>query len=378
MQVEVLFANLIPMLIVDGHLDLAMNAIHWNRDLTRPLEAIRRREAHLTDKADRGRGVVAFPEMRRGGIGLCLATQIGHSVAEKNPIPGWHSPEIAWAQTQGQRAWYEAMCEAGEMTQIRTRPDLARHIDLWNATGLEAANESDRARLPIGFVLHLEGADSLLTPDHVEKAWEYGLRSIGPAHYGPGRYSPGTGESGPLERRGRDLLKQMTELGIALDVTHLTDEAFAEAFELFDGPLWASHHNCRALVSYQRQLTDEQIRQIAARDGVIGAALDAWMLVPNWVRGKTTVEETGVGLRHVVDHIDHVCQLLGSTRYSALGTDLDGGYGKEQCPGDLESIADIAKIGPLLLQRGYSIADVEGIMHGNWIRILERALPDSL
>lgn len=359
------------MLIIDGHLDLAMNAIHWNRDLSRPLEEIRRREAHLTDKLDRGRGVVALPEMRKGGIGLCLATQIGHSVAEKNPIPGWHSPEIAWAQTQGQRAWYESMCERGEMTQIRTKDDLARHVAMWQAT-----KPADYARLPIGFVLHLEGGDSLLTPEHVQRAWEYGLRSIGPAHYGPGRYSPGTGESGPLEPRGRELLKQMDELGMALDVTHLTDEAFTESLELFNGPLWASHHNCRSLVPHQRQLTDEQIRQIAARDGVIGAALDAWMLVPNWVRGKTTVEETSVGLRHVVDHIDHVCQLLGSSRFSALGTDLDGGYGKEQCPGDLETIADLTQIATLLSERGYSQTDIEGIMHGNWLRILQRALPN--
>jgi membrane dipeptidase len=240
----------------------------------------------------------------------------------------------------------------------------------------QAASEADRARLPIGFVLHLEGADSLLTPKHVERAWEYGLRSIGPAHYGPGRYSPGTGESGPLEPRGRELLSQMQSLGMALDLTHLTDEAFAEALDLFGGPVWASHHNCRALVSHQRQLTDEQIRQIAARDGVIATALDAWMLIPGWERGKTTVQATGVALKHVVDHIDHVCQLLGTTRHSAIGSDLDGGYGKEQCPGDLESIADLANIGPLLINRGYSESDVQGIMQGNWIRTLSRALPE--
>lgn len=370
MPIGRLFATLGLMLIVDGHLDLAMNAVHWNRDLTRPLESIRRREAHLTDKLDRGRGVVAFPEMRRGGVGICLATQIGHSVAETNPIPGWHSPEIAWAQTQAQRAWYEAMCEMGEMTSLRTKQDLARQVAAW-----KAATEAERARLPIGFILHLEGADSLLTPAHVERAWEYGLRSIGPAHYGPGRYSPGTGESGHLEPRGRDLLKQMRSLGMALDLTHLTDEAFTEALDLFDGAVWASHHNCRALVPYQRQLTDEQIRQIAAREGVIGAALDAWMLIPDWKRGATTVEATGVSLRHVADHIDHVCQLLGTAAHCALGTDLDGGYGKEQCPGDLESIADLTQIAGLLAERGYSPSDVEGIMHGNWIRTLTRALP---
>src|SRR5688572_19792891 len=123
------------MLIFDGHLDLSMCAIHWNRDLTRPLEEVRRREKHLTDKPDRGRGVLTFPEMRRGQVGVCIATQIGHSVSETSPVQGWHSPEIAWAQTQAQLAWYQVMEEYGEMKQIRDRATLLAHVALWkNAT----------------------------------------------------------------------------------------------------------------------------------------------------------------------------------------------------------------------------------------------------
>lgn len=358
------------MLIFDGHLDLGMCAIHWNRDLTRPLEEVRRREQKFTDKPDRGRGVVTFPEMRRGGIGLCIATQIGHSVSEQSPLQGWHSPEIAWAQTQAQLAWYRVMEEQGEMRQIVDRRGLQEHFSLW-----QNASETERQSLPIGYVLSLEGADSMLTPAYVERAYAYGLRAIGPAHYGPGRYSPGTGAEGGLEPRGRELLKQMSELGICLDVTHLTDEAFWEALEIFDGRLWASHQNARALVPHQRQFSDEQIKAVIERGGILGAAFDAWMMVPGWIRGKTTPEQTGVRIETIVDHIDHICQLAGSARYCAIGSDLDGGYGTEQTALDLTTIADLQKLTAILARRGYSQEDIEGIMHGNWMRVLSEALP---
>src|SRR6185503_5182297 len=173
------------MLRFDAHLDLSMNALEWNRDLTRPLAEVRRREKDKTDKKDRGRGVCTFPEMRRGEIGLCIATQIARYVAEDNPLPGWNAPEIAWAQTQGQLAYYRVMEERGELAQIVDKASLARHVAL-------CQNQS-AAKTPIGYVLSLEGADSIVDLSFLEKAYAYGLRAIGPAHYGPGRYSPGTG-----------------------------------------------------------------------------------------------------------------------------------------------------------------------------------------
>ena len=359
------------MLIFDGHLDISMNAIHWNRDLTRPLEEVRRRERHLTDKPDRGRSVLTLPEMRKGQIGLCIATQIGHSVSETSPVQGWHSPDIAWAQTQAQLAWYRVMEERGEMKQIVDRAGLLAHLALW-----KAADAATQATLPVGYILSLEGGDSMLTPAYVERAYEYGLRAIGPAHYGPGRYSPGTGAEGPLEPRGRELLKQMRRLGMCLDLTHLTDDAFWEALDIFDGPVWASHQNCRTLVPHQRQHSDEQIKAVIERGGVLGMAFDAWMMVPGWVRFETTPEATGVCLETIVEHVDHICQLAGNARHVGIGSDLDGGYGKEQTALDLESIADLQKLTTILARRGYSQTDIEGIMHGNWIRVLSTALPE--
>src|SRR5256885_16216444 len=143
------------MLILDAHLDLSMNALEWNRDFTRPISEIREREQGMTDKPDRGRGVVCFPEMRRGGIGICVATQIARYVKRGNPLPGWHSPEQAWAQTQGQLAWYRAMEEAGEMVQIKDAASLAKHLQLWQAgvhTSADADAQNREVSAPIGYI----------------------------------------------------------------------------------------------------------------------------------------------------------------------------------------------------------------------------------
>lgn len=350
------------MLIFDGHLDLAMNAIEWNRDYTRPLAEVRQREQGLTDKQDRGQNVVTFGEMRRGQIGLCIATQIARYVAPGSPLPGWNSPEIAWAITQAQLAWYRVMEESGQLVQIVDRAGLNRLVELWKHDSPPDA--------PIGYVLSLEGADSLLTPAHLERAYAYGLRAVGPAHYGPGRYAPGTGAEGGLTPLGRDLLREMRRLGLVLDATHLSDQAFWEALDLFDGPVWASHNNCRALVPDGRQFSDEQIRALIQREAVIGVAFDAWMLYPGWMRGQTTPATADVKIERIVEHVDHICQLAGNARHCGIGSDLDGGYGREQSPRDLESIADLQRLAGLLASRGYGPADVEAILHGNWIRRL--------
>ena len=357
------------MFVFDAHLDLAMNAIEWNRDLTRSLEDLRQREAHLRDKPDRGRATVSFPEMRRAGIGLCVATQIAR--VEHNaysPVAGWASPAQAWAMTQGQRAWYEAMEEAGEIRLIRDRAALESQIALWSTPEVPGAPPR-----PIGCILSLEGADSLITLDHLERAWNYGLRAIGPAHYGPGVYAQGTSTTGGFNARGRDLLREMQRLGFILDVTHLSDECFTEALDLYDGPIWASHHVCRALVPHQRQLPDDFIRLLAQRDAVIGMAMDAWMLVPGWVRGQSTPESTGVSLDTVANHVDHICQITGCTAHVGIGTDLDGAYGHEQTPQDLKTIADITQLGERLRARGWKQPDIDGLNHGNFLRVLRRA-----
>jgi len=156
------------MFTIDAHLDLSMNAMEWNRDLRESVFDIRERENRLTDKPDRGNSTVSFCELRNGEVGLVVATQIARYVAPGNPLPGWNSPEQAWAQTQGQLAWYKEMETCGEMMMIKNTDDLDRHVNIWmNRPGEKKA---------IGYILSLEGADSLVTLDHLERAYEYGLR----------------------------------------------------------------------------------------------------------------------------------------------------------------------------------------------------------
>ncbi len=354
------------MLIIDAHLNLSMNALEWNRDLKKPVNEIRERETGMSDKPDRAKGTVSLPELRKGKIGLVVATQIARYVARENNLPGWHSPEQAWAQTQGQYAWYKAMEDAGEMKQVMNRKDLEEHIALWNNQAI--ADE----KKPVGFILSLEGADSLVNLSYLGKAYACGLRALGPAHYGPGRYSPGTGQTGPLTNLGIALLKEMDALNMILDVTHLTDEAFTQALDLYKGPVWASHHNCRALVSHQRQLNDDQIKQLIQRDAVIGGVLDAWMLMNNWVRGESKPREQGINLEKLVDHYDHICQLAGNSNHIAIGSDLDGMFGTEQSPYDVDTIADLQQLGGLLRKRGYADSDIEKVFSGNWLRFLRK------
>ncbi len=352
-------------LILDAHLDLSMNAMEWNRDLRLPVEEINRRETGMTDKPDRAKATVSFPELRKGNIGLVVATQIARYVAPGSSLPGWSSPEQAWAQTQGQLAWYRAMEEAGEMVMIRNREGLKKHLELWNS-----GQPNDHK--PIGYILSIEGADSFVTVKHLERAHEYGLRVVGPAHYGPGRYANGTDSSGKLNIQGKELLKEMERLNIILDATHLCDDAFWDALDTFNGSIWASHNNCRALVNHNRQFSDEMIKALVDRQAVIGIALDAWMMVPGWVRGVSTPESTHCNMEIVVDNMDHICQIAGNASHVAIGSDLDGAFGREQCPYDLHTIADLQKLPALLQKRGYSLSDIEMILSGNWLRFLDR------
>jgi membrane dipeptidase len=353
------------MLIFDAHLDLAMNALEWNRDLSRSIQEIRGRERDMTDRPDRRRGTVSFAEMRRGRVGLCVATQIARHVHLDNRLPGWHSAEQAWGMTQGQLAWYREMERRGELVQVRDAAGLDRHLHLWMGDTGEP--------LPVGYVLSLEGADSIVSMRHLERAVEAGLRAIGPAHYGPGTYAQGTDADGGLGVSGRELLREMERLGVILDATHLCDTSFWEALQAFRGPVWASHSNCRALVPHNRQFSDDQIRALVERGAVIGVALDAWMIVPGWERGRSTPENAGVTLDRLIDHIDHICQVAGSAGHVGIGSDLDGAFGREQTASEIDTIADLARIPHLLRARGYAERDIEAIAHGNFIGFLRRA-----
>jgi membrane dipeptidase len=356
------------MLVFDAHLDLAWNALDWNRDLRLTAAELRQRERdqNMTEKG-RGQGTVTFPELRRGKVGIFIATLLarlykpGTGLAAVNR---YSSMPAAYGAAYGQLAYYRGLEQEGVLRWIKDWPTLESHVRAWQ-------NGGDKE--PLGFILSMEGADPVLTPGQVEEWFNAGLRIIGPAHYGPSPYARGHDLVGGLFPQGPALLKEMERVGMILDVTHLSDQCFFEAIDIYGGPILASHHNCRALVDNPRQLMDEQIKRIVQRGGVIGTALDTWMMVPGWMRGQSNPKEAGAKLEIMVNHIDHVCQLAGSTRHAAIGTDLDGGFGREQSPYDLDTIADLQHVPDMLRRRGYKEQDVEQIMYGNWVRFFREA-----
>lgn len=355
-------------LIIDAHLDLAMNAIEWNRDLTRPLNEIRLQEMHMKDKADRGRGTVCLPELRKGRVGLVIATQLSRCTSFGMSLPGWNSPQQAWAMTQAQLAWYREMEAMGEMVQITTGSGLNNHLELWNNVDVPDVNK------PIGYILSLEGADSLVNISYLERAYGYGLRALGLSHFGPGRYAPGTKMEGPISSLGLDLLKEMSRFNMALDVTHLTDEGFIMALDAFDGPVWASHHNVRSIAPTQRQLSDDQIKMLVSRDAVIGGMLDCWAMDNRFIDALSDPWQLNIRMENLVDHWDHICQLAGNSLHVAIGSDLDGNFGTEQSPWDLNTVADLQKYQNILSGRGYTDQDIGNIFNGNWLRLLRKVL----
>ena len=359
------------MLIVDAHLDLAWNALQWNRNLAESVYTIRTRESSIVGKG-RALGTVALPDMREGRLAASIVTLLARSTGQPIPNIDFGSTAQAFAVAQGQLAYYRALEQQGLVRILTTSAALQTHVAGWQAWEAAGAPAADTP--PLGFVISMEGADPIHHPAQLEAWHQAGLRLIGITHYGYGRYAGGTATETGLTNIGRELLKEMSYLHIPLDVTHCSDQAFWQALDVYQGNILASHQNCRALVPHQRQFSDEQLKAVIERDGVIGAAFDAWMLQPGWKIDQTTNENVTLGT--VVDHIDYVCQLAGNANHAALGTDLDGGFGREQSPHDLDTIADLQYIVTLLQHRGYTDPDISAVMHGNWLRFLYRALGD--
>jgi membrane dipeptidase len=359
-------------LFIDGHLDLALNGLYFDRDQTWSVADMRKHEQQRPGKS-RGRNTVSLDEMRKANIGICLATVLARArpAAKPDEEPlrtdiDYISEDAAYAHARGDLAYYELLEHRGLLRQITNRRTLDEVADTWLAGAKPDA--------PIGYILSMEGADPIISPEIAQHWWSLGLRTVCLAHYGPSAYAMGTGGDGPLTSRAQPLLKALGEMGMILDLVHTADTALMQALEMYEGRVFVSHGNCRTLVPGDRQISDEQIKAIAERDGILGTVLDAWMLTGGWERGVTT--NAGTTMNDLADHIDHICQLVGDANHAAIGSDLDGGFGTEQSPSDLDTIVDIHKVAPLLAERGYSDADLDGIFHGNWLRFFREALPE--
>ncbi len=351
--------------IFDSHLDIALNAIDFNRDLCLSVDQIREEEVRLgMIEPGRGTNTLSFPELKNAGVFTCLATLL----ARKEPQINHHFGHITAASCYGfahaHLAYYRAMEREGKMRMLRTKEDLRKH---------ELVVSQGAVDSPLGFVLTMEGADPLLTPETLDEFYDEGLRALGLTHYGVNRYGGGTSTDVGLADAAAQLLARASELGMTIDLTHLSDKGFWEVLEQFGGRVHASHQNSRRLANWQRQFSDEMYQAVVDRSGMIGIALDIIMLQEGYVRKQSPRLAT---LDTVVENIDIVCQLAGSADFVGIGSDLDGGYGCEQTPADLDKISDLQKIPDLLSTRGYSDEAIQQIMHGNWNRFFLDVLPD--
>lgn len=352
-----------PMLIIDSHIDLAFSAIQVNRDLTQPAATVRTHDPEPVIRSF-GSCTVTFPELRRGHVGIVFGTVMSRIDPNDHwTRTGMYCQKQCYGVGRGHVAYYQAMEREHVIRIIRSSADLAEVVAAW---------QNPTPDTPIGLVLTMESADPILDPDQVPEWYELGIRMVSISHYGTGAYSHGTGTKGGLLPKAKCLLSAFREMGIIVDMTHLTDQAFWELLDIYDGPVAASHHNCRALVPGQRQLDNDMIKAIVARGGVIGASLDAWMLDPEWKREIPCYQQiTKATLESVADHIDYIAQLVGNSRHCGIGSDLDGGFGTEQAPRDLNTIADLQRLRGIFERRRYSEKDIRNVLAENWIRILK-------
>lgn len=329
------------MIIVDAHLDLSYNAMRG-----RAVEQPARQQA----ADDEGIPTVGLPDLRQGTVGLICATIFCELVHEGKG--DYRTADEAHAAAMKQLDWYRARESAGEMRLVHTWPaDFSRQVSETSA------------------ILLMEGADPIRDEAEARAFFDAGLRIVGLTWKAGTRYAGGNAAPGPLTPDGVAMVKILDRLGMIHDASHLAEESFWQLLDLASGPVIASHSNCRAIVPGQRQLSDEMIRAIAQRGGVIGINFYDQFLLPPGEQGKRRAT-----LKDVSRHVKHICDVVGSSTHVGLGTDMDGGLGREQIPIEIETSADLGRVGEALSADGLPDEDVAAVLGGNWMRYFARQL----
>jgi membrane dipeptidase len=333
------------MMIVDAHLDLAFNATpERGRDPRMPAS----QQPACGDEI----ATVGLPDLAAGNIGLICATIFCWPADGEGPN-GYRNSEEARQRALSELEWYQRCVDENLLRLVRTSADLPV-----------------RSAKPQAAILLLEGADAIRTPADVREWFDAGVRIVGLAWHRT-RYAGGTGAPGPLTDEGKTLVKEFDRFGIIHDASHLAEQSLRDLLELSDGPIIASHSNCRAIVGEgDRHLSDEMISAIAQRGGVIGINFYEKFLLPKNQHGKHRAT-----LADVVDHVRHICDLAGDAAHVGIGTDMDGGLGREQIPVEIKTSADLPKMAHALSLSGFGDSDVKGIMGENWLRFFREHLP---
>jgi membrane dipeptidase len=360
-------------LIVDAHCDLAWNMLNFGRDYTRSVAETRELEKGSLTVERNGDTLVGWPDYQRGRVAVVFSTLFAAPMRTNEG--GWDklsyaSYDDAHRLYQDQLNAYHQLIESrpGNFRLIQNARELRDHISEW-----QDPNPEER---PVGLVVLMEGADGIRSVEELAEWHESGVRIIGLAWSGT-RYAGGTREPGPLTADGRRLLTAMAELRFILDLSHMDEQAAQEALETYEGPIVATHVNCLALLPdfpTNRHYSDRLMRGIIERGGVIGNVSLNSFLKAGWSRKQGSLREE-VPLEVFVSHLDRVCQLAGDSLHAGIGSDFDGGFGLQSVPPEIDTIADIQKIVPLLEARGYTDLDAANILGLNWLRILEENLP---
>ena len=348
-------------LVVDAHEDIAFNWISIHRDFLRDISSIRKSEPSSVNS--RTTPTISLPELQRGNVRVVFATLwVGPCGTElpTQETPCYNSPEEAHAQALDELKYYETLEKLGHIRIIKTKAQLRDHI----------SSESSRK---VGFVILMEGADPIRSPAEAKDWFDLGVRIVGPA-WQKTRYSGGTRAPGPLSPEGRELMRELERAGLMLDTSHMAEESFYEALDLFHGTVIASHSNCRIYTPTDRQLSDDMIRAIIRRNGVIGTVLYNKFLDPDWEKKGQLKKD--VNLATVAKHVLHICDLAGDRLHVGIGSDFDGGFGVEGIPHELDTVADLQKVGHALSGFGFSERDIANYSGRNWIRALEKSLPE--
>jgi len=349
--------------IVDAHEDIASDVLSLGRDVRHSALETRRREEGTAVPQREGLCMLGLPEWLSGGIAVVFGTVFASP--SRPTVSGPHTYTTtaeAHALGQAQLDYYHRLAdECEQVALIGNRAALDTVLASW---------EGDTPQ--VGIVPLMEGADPIREPAEAEMWFERGLRMVGLSWMTGSRYAGGDSAPGRLTDAGRELLAVMADLGLILDVSHLAEDSFFEALDRFDGHIIASHANPRARVPGPRQISDEMISCLVERDGVIGIVLYNKFLRPDWMAGDP---KEAVTLTDVVAAVDHVCQVVGDADHVGLGSDFDGGFGAESAPAGLDTVVDLARVGPALSEAGYSGEAISAVLGGNWLRLLHAALP---
>ncbi len=355
-------------ILIDAHEDIAYSALTFNRDYSKSAADTRKTELFTEIPNRNGQTMLGYADWQKANVGIIFSTLfVMHKRYQQGDWEKMVFTNFQEARTllQQQVDFYSRLEDdlPEKFVLLRTTSDYQNH---W-----ERLNNSTCTSYPIGMVLLMEGAEGLKHPQEIENWYQQGVRIVGPSWAG-GRFSGGIYESGGLTNDGRLLLEIMLDLGMGVDVAHMGEKAVHQTLDIYEGVVLCSHANSKSLLNGQggdRHLTDEIIRKISERDGVMGIVPYNQFLLANWTKSCARDKVT---LEHYANHIDHICQITGSARHVAIGTDFDGGYGYPDVPLELNTIGDLPQVDAILATRGYNQNEISAIFALNWKRILDR------